>query len=179
MRRREFITTIGGVSLAWPLAVRAQHPATPVIGFLHGGSAEAYAPIVVAIRQGLKEAGYVEGHNVVIEFRWAEGHYDQLSAMAADLVRRQVGVIVTGGTPAALAAKAATSTIPIVILVGIDPVQLGLVGSLNRPGGNVTGLVILTVELAERNSSCCTRSSPQQPSLLYLSIRRPLLAWPK
>jgi putative ABC transport system substrate-binding protein len=119
----------------------------PVIGFLHGASAEGYEPMVASFRQGLKQAGYVDGHNVAIEFRWAEGHYDRLPAMAADLVRRQVAVIASGGTPAAFAAEAATSTIPTVILVGVDPVQLGLVGSFNRPGGNVTGLALLTVEL--------------------------------
>jgi len=122
----------------------------PVIGFLHGASFEGYKPMVTSFRQGLKEAGYVDGYNVAIEFRWAEGHYDQLPAMAADLVRRQVAVIVTGGTPAAFAAKEATSTIPTVISVGIDPVQLGLVGSLNRPGGNVTGTAVLTVELGAK-----------------------------
>ena len=134
----------------WPRAAHAQQPAMPVIGFLHAASPEAYAPMMTAFRQGLKEAGYVEGHNVAIEHRWAEGHYDRLPALAADLVRRQVAEIVTEGSPPALAAKAASSTIPIVILVGVDPVQIGLAAGLNRPGGNVTGLAVLTVELGAK-----------------------------
>jgi putative ABC transport system substrate-binding protein len=135
---------------AWPRATHAEQPAIPVIGFLHGASPEAYEPMMTTFREGLKEAGYVEGHNVAIEYRWAEGHYDRLPALAADLVRRQVAEIVTVGTPAALAAKAASSTIPIVILVGVDPVQIGLVASLNRPGSNVTGLAGLIVEVAAK-----------------------------
>ena len=141
---------MGGSMAVWPRAARAQQPAMPVIGFLHAASPEAYAPMMTAFHEGLKETGYVESHNVAIEYRWAEGHYDRLPGMAADLVSRHVAVIVAGGTPPAFAAKAATSTVPIVINVGIDPVETGIVASLNRPGGNVTGVAVLTVELAAK-----------------------------
>jgi ABC-type uncharacterized transport system substrate-binding protein len=150
VRRRDFIKVIAGSTALWPLAVRAQQPAMPIIGFINAAPAQSYGPQLAAFLKGLDEKGYVDGRNVTIEYRWAENHNDRLPSMAADLVRRQVTVITATTTPAALAAKAATTTIPIVFTTVGDPVRLGLVTSLNRPGGNVTGVTQLNVEVAPK-----------------------------
>jgi putative tryptophan/tyrosine transport system substrate-binding protein len=149
LRRREFITLIGGAA-AWPLAARAQQPAMPVVGFLGSTSANLRQTQIAAFQQGLKLAGYVEGQNVVIEYRWADGRYERLPAMAADFVQRKVSAIAVIGPPAAMAAKAVSTTIPIVFGIGADPVQLGLVASLRRPGGNLTGVSFLNNALAPK-----------------------------
>jgi putative tryptophan/tyrosine transport system substrate-binding protein len=150
MRRRDFIKVVAGSAITWPLVAGAQQPRVPVIGFLNSASPGSFTRHMAAFRQGLSETGYAEDQNVAIEYRWAEGQYDRLPALAADLVNRKVAVVVTAGPPAALAAKASTTAIPIVFGMGYDPVQYGLVASLNRPGGNVTGVIFFAGTLAPK-----------------------------
>jgi putative ABC transport system substrate-binding protein len=158
MNRREIMALLGGAAV-WPVAARAQQP-MPVVGFLNSASAWESADQVAAFRQGLGETGYFEGRNVLIEFRWAEGHYERLPSMAADLARREVSVLAAMGTPSLLPAKTATATIPIVFRIGVDPVELGLVASMNRPGGNLTGVVSLNVELEPKRLELLREVAP-------------------
>ncbi len=168
MRRRDFVTLLGGTALAWPLAVGAQQAAMPVIGYLNNGSPESDAPRLTGLRRGLNETGYVEGRNLVIEYRWAANQADRLPALAADLVQLRVTVIVAAGLLPALAAKAATTSIPIVFNVAADPVQLGLVASLNRPGGNLTGTNSLIGELGAKGLAVLHELMPSIATIGFL-----------
>ena len=169
MRRREFITLLGGASAAWPLPARAQQRAMPLVAFLNSGSPDGYAPMVAAFRQGLKETGYVEGQNVAVEYRWAEGQYDRVPAMALELiVGRQVAVIVAN-FPGVMAIKAAITTIPIVFTTASDPVQVGLVASLARPGGNVTGATQLHVEVMPKRLELAHELVPTATTIAFLA----------
>jgi putative tryptophan/tyrosine transport system substrate-binding protein len=170
MRRRDFITVVGGAAVAWPVAARAQQPGKlPVVGYLGPESRAVFASRVKAFRQGLGETGYAEGRNVVIEFRWAEGQHNRLPALAADLVSRQVAVIVApGGAPGALAAKSATTTIPIVFEMGADPIAIGLVGNLNRPGGNLTGVSSLNVQVTPKRLEILHEAVPTAAEVAVL-----------
>jgi putative ABC transport system substrate-binding protein len=169
MRRRDLIAGLAAIATAWPFAARAQQKAMPVIGYLQSGTPGSSASYLAALRMGLSETGYVEGKNLAIEYRWAEGRYDQLPALAADLVGRKVDVIATGGgPPSARAAKDATSTIPIVFVIGTDPVELGLVGSLARPEGNLTGASMLMTELNPKRLELISELVPQAKVIVLL-----------